>query len=81
MSSKFRAATASKQEQKELSLTHLIMLPFISMHFSIPQLLLHNIEVYFEPCRTSMIDPFAKIRLKDVNYFPKKLHRRCSTGF
>ena len=36
-------------------------------------------EVYLGPYQTSMMDHFfeSSLRLKSVNYFRKKLHRRC----
>ena len=36
-------------------------------------------EMYSEPCQTSKMKLYAKI--VNVNYFHKKLHLRCWTGF
>ena len=44
---------------------------------------LSSLEAYFKTSRTSTMKLSCENsqRLKDVNYFRKKLHRRCATGF
>ena len=46
-------------------------------------LYLSSLEAYFKTSRTSTMELSCENSqwLKDVNYFRKKLHRRCATGF
>ena len=42
-----------------------------------------SLETYLRLCETSMTKTFKEIvhKLKAVNYFRKRLHHRCFTGF
>ena len=40
-----------------------------------------NAEAYLKPCQISVMKVFCKIVNDLVNYFHKKLHHRCLTGF